>query len=107
MYLERKNQLLIRSPEKLSTSRVANDVLSAVNIRFGRASGCMEDDVQKETRKELAAKATLWTWKDHEALKNLEHRKTRVEAASDWKWVRVQAETQLQSVQGWKFNVRS
>lgn len=38
----------------------------------------MEDDVQKETRKELAAKATLWTWKDHEALKNFDHRKTGV-----------------------------
>lgn len=79
MYLERKDQLLIRSPETLDTSRaVADDVLSVLDIRFGRASGCMEDDVQKETRKELAAKATLWTWKDHEALKNFDHRKTGV-----------------------------
>ena len=79
MYLERKNQLLIRSPGALGTSRaVADDVLSVADTRFGRASGCIEDDVQKETKKELAAKATLWAWKDHEALQNFEHRKTRV-----------------------------
>ena len=77
MCLERKKQLLIRSPGTLGTSRaVADDVLSVVAIRFGRASGCMENDVQ-ETRKELAAKATLWTWKNHEALKDFEHRITR------------------------------
>lgn len=35
MYLERKDQLLIRSPETLDTSRaVADDVLSVLDIRF-------------------------------------------------------------------------